>query len=116
MELNFEADCFDSDFTPCEDFGLAKSFTSTPIDQIAPLVNFNNHNAAEVENQIEQNDANEVRVDGFCFKMAPVEDQVQFQRKLKEMAPKMTDFRKGTTTIAFEFKEGVLVAVDARAT
>lgn len=32
------------------------------------------------------------------------------------MAPKMTDFAKGTTTLAFEFKEGVLVAVDARAT
>ena len=28
----------------------------------------------------------------------------------------MTDFAKGTTTLAFEFKEGVLVAVDARAT
>jgi 20S proteasome subunit beta 5 len=32
------------------------------------------------------------------------------------MAPKLTDFAKGTTTLAFEFKEGVLVAVDARAT
>eukprot|EP00806_Schmidingerella_arcuata_P001955 Macronucleus_2767.p1 GENE.Macronucleus_2767~~Macronucleus_2767.p1 ORF type:complete len:232 (+),score=83.63 Macronucleus_2767:1-696(+) len=32
------------------------------------------------------------------------------------MAPKMTDFSKGTTTLAFEFQEGVLVAVDARAT
>jgi len=32
------------------------------------------------------------------------------------MAPKMTDFAKGTTTLAFEFKGGVLVAVDARAT
>lgn len=28
----------------------------------------------------------------------------------------MTDFAKGTTTLAFEFKEGVLIAVDARAT
>lgn len=28
----------------------------------------------------------------------------------------MTDFAKGTTTCAFEFSEGVLVAVDARAT
>ena len=32
------------------------------------------------------------------------------------MAPKMTDFKKGTTTLAFEFKEGILIAVDARAT
>ena len=28
----------------------------------------------------------------------------------------MTDFSKGTTTCAFEFKGGVLIAVDARAT
>jgi len=35
---------------------------------------------------------------------------------MKTLAPKMTDFAKGTTTLAFEFKEGVLVAVDARAT
>ena len=32
------------------------------------------------------------------------------------MAPKMTDFNKGTTTCAFEFQGGVLIAVDARAT
>jgi 20S proteasome subunit beta 5 len=41
---------------------------------------------------------------------------VDFQRQLKKMAPKMTDFAKGTTTLAFEFQGGVLVAVDARAT
>ena len=62
------------------------------------------------------NESNEVRADGFCFKLAPGQDQVQFQRSLKKLAPKMTDFAKGTTTLAFEFKEGVLVAVDARAT
>ena len=28
----------------------------------------------------------------------------------------MTDFAKGTTTLAFEFQGGVLIAVDARAT
>lgn len=37
-------------------------------------------------------------------------------RSLKEKAPKLTNFAKGTTTLAFEFQEGVLVAVDARAT
>ena len=41
---------------------------------------------------------------------------MSFQRKLKDMAPKMTNFSKGTTTLAFEFQGGVLVAVDARAT
>jgi len=37
-------------------------------------------------------------------------------KSLKQKAPKLTDFAKGTTTLAFEFKEGVLIAVDARAT
>lgn len=32
------------------------------------------------------------------------------------MAPGIADFKKGTTTLAFEFQGGVLVAVDARAT
>jgi len=32
------------------------------------------------------------------------------------MQPKLTEFAKGTTTLAFEFQHGVLVAVDARAT
>jgi len=61
-------------------------------------------------------DPNEIRAEGFCFKMAPGQDQVQYQRMLKTMAPKMTDYQKGTTTLAFEFQGGVLVAVDARAT
>merc|ERR1719230_1074838 len=70
----------------------------------------------------EENDAvqamaqNEIRTDGFCFKMHPAEDQAQFQKDLKKLAPKMTDFAKGTTTLAFEFQGGVLIAVDARAT
>ena len=72
--------------------------------------------AVDEERQAEQALTNEIRSDGFCFKLAPVEDQVHFQRHLKTMAPKMTDFAKGTTTLAFEFQEGVLVAVDARAT
>jgi len=48
--------------------------------------------------------------------MHPSENQAQFQKDLKTLAPKMTDFAKGTTTLAFEFQGGVLVAVDARAT
>ena len=57
-----------------------------------------------------------MRGDEFNFKLPPVDNQVQFQRQLKTMAPRMTDFSKGTTTLAFEFQEGVIVAVDARAT
>jgi hypothetical protein len=46
---------------------------------------------------------NGIRLDEFNFKMAPGVDQVKFQRDLKQMAPKMTDFAKGTTTLAFQF-------------
>merc|ERR1712147_278291 len=114
--LNFEAqDLGGLDFSN-EDFGLAKSFSSAPVHQVVPFANFNNVSEEEVEKPIEQTECNEIKAEGFCFKLAPSEDQVQFQRSLKKLAPKMTDFAKGTTTLAFEFKHGVLVAVDARAT
>jgi hypothetical protein len=113
--FSFEADSFDCDFET-EDFGLAKSFSNAPLTQIAPLATFNNTHEDSVEKEIEMTSTSEVRADGFCFKLCPTADQVQFQRSLKTLAPKMTDFAKGTTTCAFEFKGGVLVAVDARAT
>jgi 20S proteasome subunit beta 5 len=68
----------------------------------------------ECENEVLNREP--IGVEGFNFKLHPVDDQVQFQRDLKHLAPKMTDFAKGTTTLAFEFQGGVLVAVDARAT
>ena len=74
--LSFEPDNFDFDFTGDEDFGLAKSFTSAPIHQIAPLKNFNNLSEDAVEREAEN--VSEIRADGFCFKLAPTEDQVQF--------------------------------------
>ena len=61
-------------------------------------------------------DQSEIKAEGFCFKLHPSEDQAKFQKDLKVMHPKLTDFAKGTTTLAFEFQHGVLVAVDARAT
>lgn len=106
------------DFLENEDFGLAKSFTTAPIGIISPAIDLKLAEQPDVdrefENQVLHN--SEIRADGFCFKLHPAEDQVQFQRDLKKMAPKMTDFAKGTTTLAFEFQGGVLVAVDARAT
>jgi hypothetical protein len=115
--LSFEPDNFDSFEMPSdEDFGLAKSFSKAPFNQIAPLRNFSNTEEHDVAREVDSADLTEIRAEGFCFKLAPTEDQVQFQRSLKQLAPKMTDFAKGTTTCAFEFKEGVLVAVDARAT
>jgi len=115
--LSFEPDNLDGFDVPSEeDFGLAKSFSKAPFVQIAPLKNFSNIHEDDVDREVDAVGMSEIKADGFCFKLAPTEDQVQFQRSLKQLAPKMTDFAKGTTTLAFEFKEGVLVAVDARAT
>jgi len=47
--------------------------------------------------------SNEHVSDGFCFKLFPGENQAEFMKSLKEKAPKLTDFAKGTTTLAFEF-------------
>ena len=100
-----------------EDFGLASSFSSAPVFAVSPEIAARKHFIQEDnQHQAEEALSNEIRSDGFCFKLAPVDDQVNFQRHLKKMAPKMTDFSKGTTTLAFEFQEGVLIAVDARAT
>ena len=106
---------FDCDFLGEEDFGLASCFSKQSQFQVAPCRDFSN-TAVQEEPTADPELNSEIRADGFCFKLAPSGDQVQFQRQLKDMAPKMTDFSKGTTTLAFEFKEGVLVAVDARAT
>jgi 20S proteasome subunit beta 5 len=51
--------------------------------------------------------------------MPQLEDPSTFIKNLKASDnadnKKLTDFKKGTTTLAFVFKEGVLVAVDSRA-
>ena len=54
--------------------------------------------------------------DDFCMKLAPSENPEAFSANLKTMAPKLAEFKHGTTTLAFQFEHGVLVAVDARAT
>ena len=76
--LSFEPD-FDSFEMPSdEDFGLAKSFSKAPFLQIAPLKSFTNTHEDTVEREVDTSDLSEIRADGFCFKLAPTEDQVQF--------------------------------------
>ena len=106
MDLDFDQGFdLDLDCLDVEDFGLAKSFSRAPPTIIAPEIN--RELAAEqdvekaCENEVLAN--TEIKADGFCFRLHPTEDQVQFQRDLKQLAPKMTDFAKGTTTLAFEF-------------
>eukprot|EP01068_Selenidium_serpulae_P001462 Selendium_serpulae@DN1603_c0_g1_i1.p1 len=51
------------------------------------------------------------------FALAPVDHPQTFVQDLKKSgdAPGLTDFKKGTTTLAFKFKHGIIVAVDSRA-
>ena len=68
----------DFGFTGEEDFGLARSFSTQPLMQIAPLANFSNTTGAqgeETEKKVNmEEDPNEIRAEGFCFKMAPGQD------------------------------------------
>ena len=53
----------------------------------------------------------------LIFKLAPVAENEKFVEKLKvdKITKKLTDFKKGTTTLGFIYKEGILIAVDSRA-
>lgn len=53
----------------------------------------------------------------LIFKLAPVEENEKFVTRLKndKMTKTLTDFKKGTTTLGFVYKEGILIAVDSRA-
>ena len=64
----------DFSFTGDEDFGLAKSFSTAPILSIAPLTNFAQRSAVNVEDEYTSQNSNQVITDGFCFKLAPVQD------------------------------------------
>jgi len=86
-----------------EDFGLAKSFSTAPLCMLAPGTNIASKSDVKEVNVVQDQMDNEIRSDGFCFKLHPSENQVQFQKDLKLMAPKMMDVKKGTTTLAFEF-------------
>jgi len=112
FDAGFSFGCGDYD----EDFGLAKSFSTAPLGLISPYQSLASEEKPDLDKECQNVMSNEIRSDGFNFKLHPSEDQVQFQRDLKQLAPKMTDFAKGTTTLAFEFQGGVIVAVDARAT
>jgi 20S proteasome subunit beta 5 len=52
-----------------------------------------------------------------AFLMAPVENPKSFCMDVKKSgeAPGLMDFKKGTTTLGFVFKHGIIIAVDSRA-
>merc|ERR1719197_260567 len=63
-------------------------------------------------------DLPELENDSFAFKTAPVELLGSGARTAfeSESAPPPIDMAHGTTTLAFKYKGGVIVAVDSRAT
>jgi 20S proteasome subunit beta 5 len=114
MEADFG---FNLDFTDHPNFGDPDFFTKAPIEAMGPTLGFDVNQEEADFNECEVNeDIGEIKSDGFCFKLAPSNCPSDFSKSLNKLAPKIADFKHGTTTLAFEFKEGVLVAVDARAT
>lgn len=67
-------------------------------------------------NYISPHISNTVETD-LIMKLAPTEEPEGFVNSLKtdKVTKKLTEFKKGTTTLAFVYKEGILVAVDSRA-
>jgi 20S proteasome subunit beta 5 len=51
------------------------------------------------------------------FPLAPVANPSTFCQDIKKagVAPGLMDFKKGTTTLGFRFKHGIIIAVDSRA-
>jgi 20S proteasome subunit beta 5 len=94
--LNYTSDDFLDDIN----FGLPSSFKAQ--DDFNSL-------AEELPSMDNQTD--------LIFKLAPVEENEKFVQRLKEnkVTKKITNFKKGTTTLGFIYSEGVLIAVDSRA-
>jgi len=67
----------DFSFMDNEDFGLAKSFSTAPVSLIAPQISLaSKEQVAPEKEYTEVMEQSEIRADGFCFKLAPTEDQV----------------------------------------
>lgn len=98
------------------DFGLASSFG--PAGPMCLPQTFALCPTTESKHDVDEEfkfTTDSVQSDGFCFKLAPDSNPAGFSANLKKIAPKLAEFKHGTTTLAFQFKEGVIVAVDARA-
>ncbi|CAI2376325.1 unnamed protein product [Moneuplotes crassus] len=107
----------DLDFLDQPEFGEPDFFTKAPIELMGPTLGLDIHqNEADFEEADINEDIGEIKSEGFCFKLAPDECPSEFARSLKHLGPKLADFKHGTTTLAFEYQDGIIVAVDARAT
>ena len=59
-----------------EDFGLARSFTKSSVCAIAPQFDHDKKQTVDVEDELCYNLENELKSDGFCFKLAPGENVI----------------------------------------
>jgi len=100
-----------TDFSFLEDpnFGLPDFYGNGVPLGTAPAESLT---GAAVESEIQE----DLITPGLCVKLPKPRDQIVLPglEKSKEKT-KLEQYAKGTTTLAFKFKEGVIVAVDARA-
>ena len=102
---------FFGDFSFLEDpkFGLPE-FYGEALPVGAALVEDKTMEKAEEELR------QEIITEGFCARLPQPEGKVVLPKLLASAEKsKLEQFAKGTTTLAFRFKEGIIVAVDARA-
>ena len=86
------------DFLDSDKFGLTDSFKYFSAKEEGSLI------------------PKELETEDFAF--APMKDPADFNKILKESdgpEKKIMDIKKGTTTLAFVIKEGIIIAVDCRA-
>ena len=83
-------------------------------DDFLDELNFGMADDFNYMNKIEKDDVTNT---DLIMKLAPVEKPENFVNSLKEdkMTKKLTEFKKGTTTLGFVFKGGIIIAVDSRA-
>ena len=78
MDLDFNfSDNFNFNFSDIEDFGMAKSFSNAPLGMMAPHMASEEemvHHGGPDEHECEKAMSNDIRSNGFCFKLAPTED------------------------------------------
>lgn len=60
---------FDFSFLDNEDFGLAKSFSTAPILQIAPHTIY--QQKTDIDHELSTASSDAYTQEGFCFKFAP---------------------------------------------
>ena len=68
----------DLSFLENEDFGLAKSFSTAPILSIAPHVNFQQKERADIDRELSEEASEAFVSEGFCFKLAPGQNVNRF--------------------------------------